>query len=125
MITFINQPEISQYQAMRISVWPNPERLSDSLLLAQIYEEIRKESPPENLSSFNQPITVGGQPAIKTTVFSSSGSTYAFHILIPNGDRAYLTGPTYAAMGGTQVHPQSITQFYEILETFAIISSNP
>ena len=120
---FIQFTEIKGYgsQGMVLFIGPNPKRLSVEEFLTEFYAKKTKKSslPPLSRTDLGEFIIVGGRSAIKTDLVTSElPSSFSFHVVFVNDNKAFITGPTYGLMNASEVAPESEELFMQVLNTF-------
>jgi hypothetical protein len=120
---FIQFTEIKGYgsQGMVLFIEPNPKKLSVEEFLTEFYAKKTKKSslPPLSRTDLGEFISVGEKPAIKTELVTSElSSSFSFHVVFVNDNKAFVTGPTYGLMNASEVAPESEELFMQILNTF-------
>lgn len=120
LIQFINI-EGKGYQGMILYVMSNPKKLSvDEFLLKEFGGKWSKKTPQPNLSAadLGEHFTLNGKSAIKTTLPAYIETGGPFSVFIQNGDKIISTGPMYGVLGASEVAPESVELFRQILQTF-------
>lgn len=110
-----------QSQAMIFVIKPNPKKLSTEEFLIEWYSKKTKKTSQPSFSKeeMGEFFSVDGEPAIRTELIAKEPPTsYSFHVIFVNGDKAFITGPSYGVMSASAVTPEAEELFTQILNTF-------
>jgi len=110
-----------QSQAMIFVIKPNPRKLSTEEFLIEWYSKKTKKASQPSFSKeeMGEFFSVDGKPAIQTELIAKEPPTsYSFHVIFVNGDKAFIIGPSYGVMSASAVTPEAEELFTQILNTF-------
>ncbi len=118
---FIDFVEMGSSQGMILTIEPNPNRLStEEFLTAWYATKTNKTSQPFfSKEEMGKLFSIDGEQAIQTELVTRELHTsYSFHVIFVNGDKAFITGPVYGVTRSSAVAPEAEDLFMQILETF-------